>query len=466
MLLFSAGLLLGGAAVASPAVPDAPAGTIALPAPGGAPQAIDFARDPVLGFARAPAPSAAFLDTLGRAVEVHPAVQAAIAETAAASGVRTQVRAGLFPRVDASLVAARALVRDFGARTTIVESLQPRSRTDGTVSGDQLLYDFGATGQRISAANERIAAARAEVERVAAETGLRAVAAYYDVLAYQMLSDLSRTAGARQTDILDDVRTRVAQGLGAGGDTARAEAVAADAEARTARYERLLDQARARYREAFGTDAPPQIARVAPPPSTATSADAAQALARKSPAVEAALKRAAAARRDYRAAKADGLPRLSAGVNGTRYDIFTGSDYEVRGTLSLRQSLFAGGRQRGVVAEAGARAREAGFVADRVTGESERDAAAAFTDIAALAKTEATLATAYTANRRARDTYVEQFRVSRGTLIELLRSEQDYFSAAASYLQGVVELDVARFTLLARTGEILPVMGVELSATP
>ena len=51
--------------------------------------------------------------------------------------------------------------------------------------------------------------------------------------------------------------------------------------------------------------------------------------------------------RTARAARADGLPRLSAGINATRYNAFTGnSDYEVRGTIVLRQSLSAGGRQR------------------------------------------------------------------------------------------------------------------------
>ncbi len=439
---------------------------LTLPAPGGAPQSIDFARDPLLGFARAAAPLQPFLDALGHAVEVHPAVAAAIAEQQASQAVRTQVRAGLFPQLDAQLNGTRALARDYGDRTAVVESFQPRGRTDAIVSGQQLLYDFGATGQRISAANERTQAAQAEVERIAAETALRAVSAWYDVLAYQTLADLSRASAARQGDILADVRTRIAQGVGAGGDASRAEAVTAETQAQTARYERLLAQARGRYREAFGTDAPPRLSRIAPPPSAAQSLDAAQALARKSPAVEAALRRSAAARRDYRAAKADGLPRLTAGVNGTRFDVFQGADYEVRGTVNLRQSLFAGGRQRGVIAEAGARSREAGFNADRITGESERDAGIAFTDVAALAKTAATLETAYTANRRARDGYVEQFRVSRGTLIELLRAEQDYFAAAAQYLQGTVELDVARFTLLARTGEILPVAGVKLSATP
>ena len=447
-------VLLGGVAHAQ----------IALPAPGGDPRAIDFDRDAVLGFGRGAGPAQPFLERLGKAVEAHPAVLAAVAEQQVANAVRTQVRAGLFPRLDAQLVGARALARDFGDRSAIVESLTPRSRADASISGDQLLWDFGATGQRIAAATDRTRAAQAEVERVAGDTALRAVAAYYDVLGYQTLFEISSTSVVRQRDILGDVKTRVAQGFGAGGDTARTEAVLADAEAQNARIERSLAQARARYREAFGDAPASRLTRSVPPASAAQNLDTAQALARQSPAVQVALRRAEAARREYRAAKADGLPRLSAGINGTRYDVFTGSDYEVRGTLVLRQSLFAGGRQRGVIAEAAARSRGEAFVADRVTGETERDAGAAFTDVVALARTATTLEAAYVANRRARDTYVEQFRVSRGTLIELLRAEQAYVAAASAYLQGVVELDVARYALLVRTGEILPVVGVKITA--
>ncbi len=451
-------ILLGTATSAAAAEPVA----LTLPAPSGAPQQIDFAHDPLVTFDRDAVPDPAFLDTLGRAVEAHPAVAAAVAAAQATAAVRVQVRAGLFPQVDAQLVADDALARNFGDRTAVVESLRPRSRTDVVLNGSQLLYDFGATGNRIAAANERILAARAEVEGVAEDTALRAVAAWYDVLAYQTLSGLGAAMAARQRDILEDVRARVAQGMGAGGDVARAEAVLAGTEAVEARYDRLLGQARARYREAFGADAPSHLDRPLAPLSAAHSLDAAEALARRSPAVAAALRRAEAARRDYRAAKADGLPKLTANINGSRYDVFSGSDYEVRGTVSLRQSLFAGGHQRGVIEEANAKARSAGFTADRVAAETERDAASAFSDVAALQRTLATLQTAYAANRRVRDSYVEQFRVSRGTLIELLRAEEDYFNAATRYLQGIVELDVARYALLARTGEILPAVGVKL----
>ncbi len=451
-------VLLAAAASAAAPGPD----ELTLPAPSGAPQQIDFAHDPLLAFGRDAAADEAFLDKLGRAVEAHPAVAAAIAEAQATAAVRVQVRSGLFPQVDAQLVADDALARDFGSRTAVVESLRPRSRTDAVLSGSQLLYDFGATGNRIAAANERILAAKAEVEGVAEDIALRSVSAWYDVLGYQTLSELSTAMVERQRAILQDVRDRVTQGLGAGGDLARAEAVLAGTEAVEARYQRLLGQARARYREAFGADAPPRLDRPLAPPSAATSLDAAGALARRSPAVAAALRRAEAARRDYRAARADGLPKLTANISGSRYDVFTGSDYEVRGTVSLRQSLFAGGRQRGIIAEAGAKARGASFTADRIAAETERDAASAYSDVAALEHSVTTLKDAYVANRRARDSYVEQFRVSRGTLIELLRAEEDYFSSATGYLQGVVELDVARYALLARTGEILPAVGVKL----
>ncbi|WP_419816749.1 TolC family protein [Glacieibacterium sp.] len=460
-------LLCGAAALAQPTVAvTPPAAAISLPEPSGAPQSIDFDRDPLIRFSHAAVPARPFLDTLGRAVEVHPNVAAAIADAQSREGVRTQVRAGLFPQVDASLVTQRSLANRFQSGDTFIESLAPRTRADAVINADQLIYDFGATGSRISAANDRIRAARAEVERVAGDTALRAVNAWYNVLGYQMLVELSDAMAKRQRAILADVRTRVVQGFGAAGDVARAEAVLADTEVQAARYGRALEQARGRYRETFGTDAPDHLSRPLPPRSEAQSLDNAQAMSRQSPAVAAALRRAEAARRDYRAARADGLPRLSAGVNGSRYDVFTGSDYDVRGTISLRQSLFAGGAQRGRIDEASAVSRQAGFIADQVINESERDAGIAFTDVKSLTITEATLETAYIANRRSRDSYVEQFRVSRGTLIELLRAEQDYYSAAANYLQGIIELDVARYALLTRTGEILPAVGVKLSTAP
>ncbi len=440
----------------------APAASLTLPPPAGDPTQIDFAADPLLRFAHAATPAQPFLARLGEAVAHHPAVAAAIAGAQAQQGVRTQVSSGLFPQLDVQLVASRQLARDFGSRGTIVESLQPRGRTDVLLNGDQLLFDFGATGARIAAADARIGAARAEVEAAASDTALNAVVAWYDLLAAETLGDLAAASGQRQREILGQIRARVDQGLGPASDIVRVEAMMAGTDDEVARDQRRLGEAQARFREAFGADAPPAVSRPLPPPSQALSLDTAQAMARKSPAVVAALKLAAAARSEWRAARADGLPRLSAGVAATRYDVFSGSDYEVRGQLTLRQSLSGGGRQRGIVTEAAGKSRAAAATADRAAGESERDAGAAFADVAALTRSAVALQAAYMAGRQVRDAYAEQFRVSRGTLIELLRAEADYRNAAAALVQGTIDLDVARFVLLARTTELLPAVGIRL----
>ena len=184
-----------------------------------------------------------------------------------------------------------------------------------------------------------------------------------------------------------------------------------------------------------------------------------------SPPVLAALAQAQAAHGDARGVRGDALPRLSAGVNAVRYNAFdSGNNYDVRGQVVLRQVFSAGGAVAARLAQANARARGADFAGERVTAEAERDAEAAFADARILDASEAALADAYRANRRSRDTMAEQFRLSRGTLIDLLRTEQDYFAAAQALLMGSIERDLAHYTLMSRTGELLGLFAIPASA--
>ncbi len=432
-----------------------------LPPPSENPQAIDFSTDPLIAFVRAETPAASFRIAVGEAVARHPSVGEAEAGTAEARARRAQVRAGLFPRFDGQVVVGRSIIRDFGARTAIVEGLQQTSRADATVGGDQLLFDFGAVGSRINSASASVRAARADSERVASATALRAVSAWYTVLIYQMLGDVSDASITRLRAIAGDTRTRQTSGMGAGGDVARADAGLADAIGRGARIERSLAEARAQYREAFGSEPPPRLTRPVPPASQAATIEVARALSHATPTAAVALARTDAAKADARAARADRLPRVSAGVTGTLYDVLDRArDYEIRGNISVRQSLSLGGVERARADEAKARARGAEFASERIIAEAERDAASALADSQILDRSLATLDDAYRANRRARDVTVEQFRLSRGSLLDVLRVEQDFVASASAYLQGAVERDLARYTLLLRTGEILPFFNI------
>ncbi len=449
-------MLTGGMAGAQP-VP-------LLPMPSQNPQSIDFTADPLILFLHHQDMTDAFQAAVRAAVVRHPTVGSAEASTDEAEARRTEVRAGLFPRLDLQLVVGRSVARDFGANTAIVESLQPRSRSDVSLRGDQLLWDFGATGRRISGASAALRSAVAESERVATATTLRAVAAWYDVLMFQSLADMARASVSRLQAIAGDTRTREQAGLGSGGDVARAEAGLADAIGRAVRIDRALADARARFGEAFGEAPAQRLDWPSSPASVATSTDAAVTMSHAAPGVVSAAARAESAAAEARATGADRLPRLSVGFTATRYDVFARNrDYDVRGQFVLRQSFGLGGAEAARVAQARARARAAHFDEEQAKAEAERDATAALADSQLLDRNLAALEDAYRANRRARDVTVEQFRLSRGSLLDVLRVEQDFAAAASTYLQGAIERDVARYTLLARTGEILPAFGVEVT---
>lgn len=455
-----AALLLAAGITALLLAAPAPA-QLLLPLPQQNPQSIDFAADPLLAFVNAETPPDAFRQAIAAAVARHPATGEATATAVAAGAAVHKSRAALFPVLTADITGAYSLARDFGGSSAIVESLLPRGRVDASLGVNQLFFDFGATSARIGAASARLRAARAETDGSAAATALTAIEAWYRVLGYQSALDLSQALIERHRRIVADTGARVAAGLGAGGDMARAEAGLADAITASARIDQSLALVRARYREAFGAEPPLRPARPSRPASAAADPATAMGMSHMVPAVAAALAAAEAARADARATRGDTLPRLTAGVNAVRYSLFQSNrNYDVRGTISLRQAFSTGGAESARIAQASARARALAFTADRITAEAERDAEAAFADVRILDANAPALADAYRANRRSRDTMAEQFRLSRGSLIDLLRTEQEYFAAAQALLQGNLERDVAHYTLLARTGELLPLLAI------
>ena len=436
-----------------------------LPPPGQNPQAIDFAADPVLGFVTHEIAPGGFRAAIAEAVARHPSTGEAGASNDEARAVRREIRSALFPSLTASIVASRSLSRDFMGNSAIVEGLTPRGRTDAMIGADQLLYDFGAAAGRVGNATARVDAARADADRAATATALAATAAWYQLLEYQALLDLSGALVERHRRILADTGTRVTAGLGAGGDVARAEAGLAEAISATARQARSLATVRARYREMFGIEPPMRPLRPSRPQSAATTAAMAIDMSQTTPSVVAALAIAQAARAETRAVRGDTRPRLSAGVSAIRYNAFdSGNNYDVRAQIMLRQAFSVGGAAAARLAQANARARATAFAGERIRAEAQRDAEVAFADARSLDVSFAALGDAYRANRRSRDTMAEQFRLSHGSLIDLLRTEQDYSASAQALLQGSIERDLAHYTLMARTGELLGLFAIPASA--
>ena len=436
------------------------AGT-SLPAPSGAPLAIDFAQDPVLKLGQAEVSPEAFRRMVADSVMRHPSLKEAEAGMAEAEAGRGEARAALFPTVELALIGDRSLARNFSNDPdNLIERSRPRGRTDATANIQQRLFDFGATSKRIEAAGSRLRAASFDVEQAADQVALRTIAAWYDVYAYRALVGLGEAMGQSQRRLADAVRERVRQGVAAEGDVARVEAYVATADSRTARYRRALATAEARLEELIGRPAPDRLDRPAMDFVMPSTREAVSTAAVASPIVRSAEARAAAARYEATATRRDMLPSVNAAINAGRYGVFENHDeYDVRGRLILNQRFFGGADSR--ADQARARAAAADAAAERVRDEAVRDANIAFADVRSLELQLKAVQDSYIANRRSRDVLAERFRVARGTLFDVLTAEDDYFDAAAGYVQALTELDAARFILLSRSGRLLDTMGVE-----
>jgi adhesin transport system outer membrane protein len=442
----------------SPLVSAPPMPMGALPVPSGDLDAIDPATDPVLRLTRTEGAMAAFRDAIADAVRRNPGLEEASAVVDEADAVKAEARSRQYPIADVSFSTFNVLAREFsGDPRNVLERSRPRGRTDGTVRVQAPVFDFGAVRNRIAAADARLRSAEAGVEDAAAQLALRSIGAWYAVFAYRALTGLAEAFAGNQRGLRGRLEERVTQGYAATGDLAQVDSYIASSDAQIADFRRARANAEAQYRAVMGTAPPADLAR-APAPSRTTLVQAGPGLDAL-PVVRAADAGAAAAKRDARAAVAEILPAVSVGVDAGRYGVFeTPGDYDVRGNVTLSMRFGGGAVQR--ADQAKARAAGADARARRTRIDAERDALVARSDVDALEEARAAIEQNYLASRRSRDVLAERFRVSRGTLFDVLTAETNYFNVAARYIQTVAELDTARYVLLARTARLLPTLGI------
>lgn len=438
----------------------APAG-LALPVATERPMDIDFARDPVLGLRTHQADRAYFESVIDYTVRNHPATAESVANEDEA-GVRVdQERAGFLPTVDVNVSTYKIISRKFSNDPdNIIERSRANQRTDAQLSIQQMLVDFGATYRRYLAAKSREAGAGADVEGTAGRVALGTIDAWLDVFSYRALTALSTDFVTRQKALRAGIQQRIREGASAEADMARVDSSVSEAIIRQATSERQLANAEARYRELVGAPAPAELGRAPVPNVGVQSREDAVIAADGSADVRSALATADASHRDFSASRASKLPNFTAGVDAGRYGVLENkSDYDIRARVTMKQRLFGGTDPRSE--QYAARARAADARANRVKAEAERDAAIAWADVKALERQLDALQEAYAAARRSRDVVTTRFHAARGSLLDVLGSEEGYFGSAVAYIQGLTELDAARYALLSKTGGLLTELKIE-----
>lgn len=401
--------------------------------------------------------ASSFDELIVRAVERHPLVAAEESEAAIARAETRAARAALFPRLTASANADYVIDRRFGAATTnVVESLRPNGQVNAGLTASQLVFDGGAAFARIKAARARTRERDRTIEARINDIALRALSVYLDAAVQQGMAALGEEYVTRHEKLVRDMKERERLGAGALADVLRAEARLAAARARAADFAESARAAEIRYIEFFG-ESPGALAFPDFRPSGVPTREAAIALAfQNDPVLAAAMARTDSFKAEIGAAKGRRLPEIRASLSSVSYDVFNGADdYDVRAGVNLNYDLFAGGARSADIKRAKNAAERQSHEEDLLRREIERDAALAFERQATAAARLEAFEAALTANRAARDLVAERFRASRGTLLDLIEAENDWFEAGVRRLSGRADRDMAAFAMMEFTGDLL-----------
>lgn len=386
-------------------------------------------------------------DAVGLAISHHPDIARANAEIVRSVSEVSIAEAAWYPTFQ------------YGLRPGYGQSDNGNTvmSANASVSINQLVYDFGRTSSRISAAdatlNQQKHLQEDTVEAVAykAATSFVSLAASQDVIA----------AAQRQLKVLGEIGTKIAErveaGLSDASDLNQADIAIQRAEAEVVKAQTAFDVTAGELAELIGVR-PKETAPLSGAASLIAKLGEDPADVEKSPAVLAASSAMEAADARLSLARAEQYPSIGVGVSRTFSQSRAASDNDLFVGLTLSGSYSLGGLAKHQIA----------------TAEAEKATAAQLLQNQRLltrtalnsAKTEASGASARLSSydkvinlsRSSRDLYWQEYTLNKRTLSEVINAEREIFSSETEHISAQEDGVKARIKAYSSIGRLVTML--------
>ena len=407
-------------------------------------------------------PAQSLAAKVSSAVLAHPEVRLTGEQRESASQATREAFAGYLPQVSANIESGKRSYDLVNTPWSKVPAYTDNSRALA-LSARQLIYDFGAVSGQVDArtALERSAQARAELKT--SELTLRALTVWHEVFRAREILVLSRMNVLSRQQIHSFIEEREKLGGSAQSDVLRSRARLADAQASAIVAENRLTAAEAQYREVFDEPPPAQLTLpTAAPVDLARFTSLTDWMQRNANLTDARAQTEAAGHAAKSAAAAL-MPSIHLDITARRRDMggegVPGSDWTA-GFL-LKQELYSGGADVARKRQADQRAKESQLNEDNLKRQLERAFAQSIADVknstTAMAARKESVQVAAVALEAVR----EQFAFRRGTLLDLLRAQEELYIAGRDLIDSVVDHTLVRYRLLNLAMELTPMFAIE-----
>lgn len=374
-------------------------------------------------------------------------------------------KGGYFPKIDLTLGYGREKTNSPFTRSAGLDN-PTLTRREAEVMARQMLFDgFGVSGE-VDRQKGRLNSSAYLAYGTSEEISLNAVESYIEVLHQQELVALAKQNVENHQRTYDQIQLRSSSGVGRKADSEQAQGRLSLAKSNLLAAESSLKDAETKYRYVIG-NAPQNLVKPTIPGNLLpkTEAEAIDIAVNNHPILKSALADIESAQAQHKAAKSLLYPRLdlefSAGRNNNLSGIEGDNDY-TQLMLRLRYNLFKGKSDSARVDQMSLLTMEATEISNRTRRQVEQATKMSWNAYTTASERLTPLKDFVTSSEATREAYSKQFNLGQRTLLDLLDSENEYFTAQTSYVGGQYTQLFAAYRLLQNEGRLLESLGVPL----
>jgi adhesin transport system outer membrane protein len=403
------------------------------------------------------------------AIETHPQVLSAAKRKDAADSAINAARGGYFPKIDYLYGTGREQSKNTTTPATLAALGQDPNgwvslnrRQEGMILNQMIFDGLGVSSE----VDRRKAISDSSAHRVysaAEDTGLQTIEAYLDVMKNQALVQYAKENLAAHQRTFDQVKLRADKGVGRRADLEQIDARLALAVSNVAAAESTLRDAEIAYLKVVGK-VPGTLTRPEGPPIPASADDAVKIAVLNHPILRSALSDVDAAQAQREIARSFFFPRLELEASysaNKNIDGIIGPNYDRLIMLWVKWNVFRGGFDYNRDKETAKQINEAQEIARNTNRQVEAAVRLAYNAFATARDRLPSLDRYVKASDATRDAYSKQFAIGQRTLLDLLDSENEFFTSRSTYINALfIELS-ARFRVLNAMGSLLTALEIK-----
>ena len=411
-------------------------------------------------------------EAVSKVIVTHPQVESLKAELGSVKQDVSEQVSAYFPTIDVSASTGRVYGDNATSRgLSVTRGAGYSNFWEGSVSGNQMLFDSFKTRDRIRSAESTVQSVRFNVFDVQETLAIRAVQAYFNVMRAQKALELVKNYEESVKNYIARIHDMVEQG---GSDEAELQQ-ALDFETfvveLSADYEGQLLSASSDYEQLTG-EAPKALFDVEPLKASVIPAtvDGALFLAKENHMrIMSIKKEIEAAKHGVDAEKRGYYPDISGEVSylkSEKDDVIGGEVVDARALIRMNWSLETGGAQAARINKKRYEQENARARLQDTQRQIEHAVRVSYAEKDTAVKQYENQKRRLQLNQKLFSTYETQFEGATISLLDLMRADNQLFNARLDLVNAYYRKVLADYAILASAGSLRNVLGLDVHAQP